>query len=72
MRCKHCGNKLLQKSGTSTRVRVQGALEFGEDGVCRAQCYWCRQPVEVPVVLRKGGPVEEETFLLTEKPTRPA
>jgi DNA-directed RNA polymerase subunit RPC12/RpoP len=66
MRCPHCRNRLLQKSGTSTRLRVKGAVEFGADGTAKAQCYWCNQRVDLPVRLEKSA-VDEETFLLTQK-----
>lgn len=52
-----------------TRIRIQGALEVGDDGVARASCYWCRAPVELPLRLT-GGPADEEQFLLQE-PRKP-
>jgi len=68
MKCA-CGGKLLQKSGTTTRVRITGAVEF-VDGVCKSQCFWCKGPVTLPLQLRADGPVDEEQFVLRE-PKRP-
>lgn len=67
MRCPHCKNRLLQKSGSRTRVRTQGPLVFDQDGVCRAQCFWCGEAVEIPLELRKGVSVDSERFLLKGK-----
>lgn len=64
MRCPHCKNKLLQKSGSQTRLRLTGQLVFAEDGTAEAQCYWCKKAVKVPVVLAPGTQVESETFIL--------
>lgn len=64
MRCPHCKNKLLQKSGSQTRLRISGQLVFGEDGAAEAKCYWCNKSVKVPVSLAPGTSVESETFIL--------
>jgi hypothetical protein len=65
VRCPHCGNKLVQRSGDRTRVRIHGGLEFSADGSAQAGCYWCKQPVQLP--LRLLRPAEDgETFTLTE------
>lgn len=66
MRCPHCKNKVLQKSGTQTRVRVQGQITIDDQGVCRAQCYWCKSEIEIPLRLAANTFVESETFLLTK------
>jgi hypothetical protein len=71
MRCPHCKNKLLQKSGTSTRLRIRGTVEFSDEGVCKSQCYWCHQAVEIPIGLKKGAE-DEETFTLTLPPDKGA
>lgn len=65
MRCPACKNKLLQKSGSTTRLRIQGAVEFDSQGVARAQCYWCKAAVEVPIDLRKAESVDEENFTIS-------
>lgn len=71
MRCPHCKGKLLQRSGDTTRVRITGTVEIDDaTGGCRAQCYWCKQPVAVPLRLVPSGPVEEERFLLQEPPDK--
>jgi len=64
VRCPHCHNKLLQKSGRSTKLRTHGPILFREDGTATAKCYWCKSLVEVPVNIREGTPVAEERFLL--------
>lgn len=65
MRCPGCRNKLLQKSGSSTRLRTHGPIEFTENGICKAQCYWCKTPVEVPgVKLQTSEPIEVERFVV--------
>jgi hypothetical protein len=64
MRCPRCKNKLLQKSGTRTRVRTKGPLVFTEDGKCSAQCYWCGEPVAVPLELRKDLWVDSERYII--------
>jgi hypothetical protein len=72
MRCPSCSNKLLQKSGTHTRLRIRGIVEFDADGLCKAQCYWCRQDVTIPMVALRKSAVEEETFLIPLPPPKPA
>jgi len=67
MRCPHCKNHVLQKSGSKTRLRVKGAVEFHKDGICKALCYWCGEPVEVPIEIRKGTPISTEKFVLAHK-----
>ena len=63
MRCPHCDNKVLQKSGSSTRLRTHGPIEFGDDGIVKAKCYWCKQLVEVPIELTKAV-LENERFVI--------
>ena len=70
MRCPHCKNKLLQKSGSKTRLRTEGVHEFDEAGVCRAKCFWCKNFVEIPIQIREGTPVVSETFLLNPAPRK--
>lgn len=66
MKCPACRGKLLQKSGNTTRVRIKGAVELTADGVCLAKCFWCDAPVSIPLMLSRGGPVDEERFVLRE------
>lgn len=63
MRCPNCRNKVLQKSGNRTRVRIKGAVTF-EGDLCKAQCYWCGGTVTLPLELSKGTQVEREQFIL--------
>lgn len=64
MRCVQCKNQLLQKSGGRVRVRIDGPVIFTDHGTCQARCYWCKSPVELPMVLEKSLEIPEETFLL--------
>jgi hypothetical protein len=65
MRCPHCKNRLLQKSGSQTRLRISGQLVFAEDGTAEAQCYWCKALVKsIPIQLSPDTPVEQERFFL--------
>jgi hypothetical protein len=65
MRCPKCKNRLLQKSGRKTRLRTQGPLMFNGDGKCLTKCYWCGEPVEVPLELRKGTVVQGERYVIS-------
>lgn len=65
MRCPKCANKLLQKSGTSTKLRITGCVEIGDDGIAKAQCFWCKSTVELPIELKKSDAVvDEERFII--------
>lgn len=66
MRCPHCKNRLLQKSGAKTRLRTQGPLVFNGDGVCHTKCYWCGEAVEVPLELSKSALVPTEKFTIPQ------
>jgi hypothetical protein len=54
----------VQKSETSTRLRITGVLEIDNvTGIAKAMCFWCRKEVELPlepVELRKAD-VPEQT-----------
>jgi hypothetical protein len=66
MRCPHCDNHLLQKSGSRVRLRTQGPIDF--DGKrCRAKCYWCASLVELPIQILDGTPISREQFILPRK-----
>lgn len=64
MRCPHCKNRILQKSGSTAKLRVDGPVTFTDDGLCKAKCYWCKRPVEVPIQIREGTHLEAERFVL--------
>jgi len=66
MRCPSCKNKVLQKSGDTTRLRTHGPLVFTENGTCKTKCYWCKAELDLPVQIQEGVDVPEERFLLTE------
>lgn len=63
MRCPKCQNHILQKSGRKTRLRVKGQVIF-ENGLCKAQCYWCRAEIEIPLEIKDGTPISSEQFIL--------
>ena len=63
MRCPHCKNKLLQKSGSATRLRIKGPVVFDESGRAEAHCHWCKAKVDVPIQLDADN-VEVERFTL--------
>lgn len=67
MRCPRCKNHILQKSGRRVRLRTQGPIVF-EDGLCKAQCFWCRESIEVPVEISEGTSIVSELFVLPSKP----
>ena len=62
MKCPHCKGKILQKAGDEVAVRLTGKVTVDQDGVCHAQCFWCKEPIEVPLELRKGCQIEGERF----------
>ena len=67
MRCPSCKNRVLQKSGSTTKLRTKGPLFFTEDGECRTQCYWCKSEVTVPIEIKGGTPIEAERFILPKR-----
>lgn len=68
MRCPSCGNKLLQKSGSSTRLRITGVVEFSDDGEAHAQCFWCKTRVQLPITLKQPAEDEERFVIRVAKP----
>lgn len=64
MRCPHCKNRLLQKAGDETRLRIQGIVRFDDKGVARAQCHWCKQSVELPIRLDDGLDLAPERYVV--------
>lgn len=64
MRCGNCKNKVLQKSGTSTRLRAHGPVEFNEGGTCKFRCYYCKSDVELPIQISAGAAIPSERFVL--------
>ena len=64
MKCPHCRNSVLQKSGEVVRLRTHGPVEF-HPSACRTKCHWCKKPVEIPVFLKSGGAAKvPERFIL--------
>ncbi len=64
MRCPKCKQRVLQKSGSETRMRTRGAVVFSEDGLCKAQCYWCREPIELPLEIKVDTKIPAERFII--------
>jgi len=62
-RCPNCANKIVQKSGSETRLRVSHPIYFDADGRCLARCHWCKAEVEIPVELRAID-LENERFTI--------
>lgn len=67
MRCPSCRNKLLQKSGDRTRLRLDGPIEVFEDGRTRARCHWCKSEVILNMKFEMAEPVREERFFIKAK-----
>ena len=63
MRCPECRNRVLQKSGRKTRLRIRGQVIF-ENGVCHAQCFWCKSDIEIPLEISDGTSIVQEQFVL--------
>lgn len=64
VRCPRCRNKLMQKSGNDTKLRIDGPLVFHDDGRCEARCKWCKSRFYLPVTLGAGEPRLAERFVL--------
>jgi hypothetical protein len=67
VRCKGCGNKVVQKSDQGVRIRTQGPLVFTTDGRCEGQCFWCKGAVELPIELTKSYSVPTERLVIVER-----
>ena len=71
MRCPHCKNKLLQKSGSKTRLRTEGIHEWDANGICTAKCFRCKQPVEIPIMIKPEAQVDNVQFILGKAGSSP-
>jgi hypothetical protein len=67
VRCKGCGNKVVQKSDQGVRVRTQGPLVFTSEGHCVGQCFWCKGSVELPLELTKAYTAPTERLVIVER-----
>lgn len=65
MKCPSCRNHVLQKSGKRIRLRIKGRILF-DDGICKAQCYWCGDEVEMPLEIIEGTEIPQERFILAK------
>ena len=63
-RCPYCKDRVLQKSGSATKLRIKGGVFFDDDGNASAQCHWCKERVGIPLILEKSD-VEEETLTVS-------
>jgi hypothetical protein len=50
MRCPRCKNKVVQQLPEAVRVRLEGPIELTAEA-CRAKCYWCKTPIDLPLIL---------------------
>ena len=64
MRCPNCNNKIIQKTGNTTRIRAGGPVEFDDGGKCRTKCYWCKKDVELPLQLKENVDIPSERFVI--------
>lgn len=64
MRCPHCKNRLLQRVGSTIRLRTDGVHVFDAEGKCRAACHWCGAQVEVPIQLAPGIEIVTERLFV--------
>ncbi len=65
MRCPKCNHHLLQKSGARTKVRTQGPLVFNGKEGCSTRCYWCGEPVIIPIELKKGIDIKGKRYIIS-------
>ncbi len=66
-KCPKCKDRLIQRLGTMTRVRVEGPLEIDEAGNCFARCFWCKARVPVPLKLTlEPKEISRERYIVRE------
>ena len=68
MKCPRCQNNVIQRAddGIQLRFRVmEKSLRRADDGTFRANCYWCKAEVILPLSLDSS----EEKFLLEAEST---
>jgi hypothetical protein len=63
MKCEHCRNSVLQKTGNGIRLRIKGDLVF-EDGQCLTKCYWCGKEITIPVKITEVPVSKKEKFII--------
>jgi hypothetical protein len=61
-RCQNCKNRIVQKSADGVSIRAQGKITIDGDGVCHAQCFFCKSDVVLPLELSKA--VVEERYVV--------
>ena len=74
MRCPNpkCTGHVVQKSMNSSgvRLRLKGALTLAPDGL-HGKCFWCNEPVVLPLELKKSIPKDRFTIKVTQKDPPP-
>lgn len=56
VRCAQCKRRLIEKAGdgVGSVIRANGKITIDDQGICRAQCFFCRAPVVLPLELTKS------------------
>ena len=69
MKCPHCEQNITQVSaeeGVAKRFRiVEKSLKQAKDGTVRAQCFWCKAEVILPLRMTEAT----QRFVAREPPT---
>jgi hypothetical protein len=55
---------VLQKSGSQTTLRPGDKVIFGDNGVCRTKCHYCKTRIELPLEIRQGTDIPTERFII--------
>ena len=63
MRCAQCNNRLIQGSGSTVKIRIEGPLIFTGE-TAKAKCYWCKTEVELPLKIDAAAQVPKDRFVL--------
>lgn len=66
MRCPHCKNKVIHRTGDTIRIRAGGPVEFRADG-CHTKCHWCKREIRLPLALQPDIDVPAERYLFTPR-----
>jgi hypothetical protein len=61
-RCGRCKNRIVQKSADGVSIRSQGKITIDAEGICHAQCFFCKSDVVLPLELSKA--VVEERYVV--------
>lgn len=62
-----CKGSLIQKSENGAlQLRIKGKVTVDSSGL-HANCFWCSEPVTLPLELKKSVPTVERFFIPTKK-----